>query len=77
MNHYSENMENRKCENVEKPALGCRPYYVSIAERISDLASAIRWQAETQCNTDMINLWANEIEMQCEMLQKMQNLKNK
>ncbi len=76
MNHYTDSMENRKCETVERPALGCRPYYVSIAERVHDLADAIRWQAETQCNTDMINLWAHEIELQCEMLQKLQQHKN-
>ena len=76
MNHYSDDMENRKCETVERPTLGCRPYYVAIAERVHDLADAIRWQAETQCNTDMINLWAHEIELQCEMLQKLQQHKN-
>ena len=75
MNHYSDDME-KNSEPVEHPALGCRPYYVTIAERIKDLAEAIRWQAETQCNTDMINLWAHEIELQCEMLQKLQQHKN-
>lgn len=76
MNHYSDDMENRKSETVERPTLGCRPYYVTIAERIKDLAEAISWQAETQCNTDMINLWAHEIELQCEMLNKLQQHKN-
>ena len=76
MNHYTDDMENRKSETVERPVLGCRPYYVTIAERVKDLADAISWQAETQCNTDMINLWAHEIELQCEMLQKLQQHKN-
>lgn len=75
MNHYTDDME-KNSEPVERPLLGCRPYYVSIADRIKDLADAIRWQAETQCNTDMINLWAHEIELQCEMLQKLQQRKN-
>ena len=75
MNHYTDDME-KNSETVEHPLLGCRPYYVTIAERVKDLADAISWQAETQCNTDMINLWAHEIELQCEMLQKLQQHKN-
>lgn len=51
-----------KRENC-KPALGCRPYHVAIAERIRELSDAIGRYSSEPGKSKQIQLWTEEIYM--------------
>lgn len=51
-----------------EPELGCKPYYVASAERVSDLAQAIHRNAENiDVEYDKIETWAKEILAHCKI----------
>lgn len=54
--------------NKKEPALGCKPYYVALAERVTELAQAIE---NNSANIDVeytnISMWAKEIVKHCEI----------
>ncbi len=56
---------------IEKPPLGCRPYYISASERIKELAEAIARNADrADLYGGHIEIWAYEILYQLAMLKK-------
>ena len=59
---------------TEKPELGCKPYYVASAERISELANAIdRYAPNIDTEYQLISEWAEEIKMHCDIAKKFDN----
>lgn len=54
-----------------KPELGCKPYYVSSAERVEDLAGAIsRYAGNIDSEHEKIRQWAEEIRMHCDIAKR-------
>ena len=52
-----------------KPPLGVKPYWMVAWSRISDLAEAIERQYEdANGNAELVELWAREIVLQCQIL---------
>lgn len=59
----------------EKPGLGCRPYWVLIPERMSQLAEAIK-----NCDSgryDKIELWGMEIALLAKLKAALDDVRNK
>lgn len=54
-----------------KPALGIAPYYIVAEIRIKNLTGAIQRQFEQKPDIKLIKKWAKEIEMQCEVIEKL------
>ena len=46
---------------VQKPTLGCSPYYVNISARICELCEAIKRYSTEKGYVDRIRLWCREI----------------
>lgn len=54
-----------------KPPLGAIPAYIPAENRIKELAEAIaRTSAEGRVYTGHITMWAREIILQCELMEK-------
>lgn len=54
---------------LEKPELGCKPYYVAASDRIEELSEAIqRYSRESHLDYNRTRSWAKEIEMLCEIV---------
>lgn len=59
-------------DTYKKPPLGCITFDLTAGSRIHELASAIdRYSGETKGNTDLIRSWANEIILQCDLIDRM------
>lgn len=58
--------------DTNKPPLGARPYYIAAENRIKELAQAISRYADTGM-TENITEWAQEIILQCALLEVMQD----
>lgn len=55
-----------------KPPLGVKPYWMVAWSRISDLTEAIERQYENaNGNTELVELWAKEIILQCRILNQL------
>ena len=52
---------------LEKPPLGCSPYYVSVSARICELCEAIKRASTQSSKHNQIKLWAAEIQYLNEM----------
>ena len=50
-----------------KPPLGCKPYYISIPERIRELSQTIERNAESAS----VAVWAKEIELLSNVMREM------
>lgn len=64
-----------ECEFREKPGLGCRPYWVWIPERMSQLAEAIK-----NCDSgsyDHIELWGMEIALLAKLKAALDDVRHK
>lgn len=64
-----------ECEYHEKPGLGCRPYWVWIPERMSQLAEAIK-----NCDSGSyghIELWGMEIALLAKLKVALDDVRNK
>lgn len=66
--------EDRKCTrpgdcfmDLNKPPLGCKPYYVAISERMSELCEAIDRNASEEETHNQTRLWITELHMLNEM----------
>jgi len=46
---------------VQKPTLGCSPYYVNISARVTELCDAIKRCSTEKGYADRIRLWCKEI----------------
>ena len=53
--------------NPNKPPLGCKPYYVAISERMSELCEAIDRNASEEERHNQTRLWITELHMLNEM----------
>lgn len=60
-------------QDLRKPPIGTKPYWISASKRISELCEAIKRYTDYSAarSTDLIKLWAEEIVMQCEIIEKM------
>lgn len=57
---------------IEKPPLGVRPAWIAAWQRIGELAEGIIRQYESSDGkTELCEKWAEEIIMQCEIIEKM------
>lgn len=56
-----------KDEPDKKPPQGCKPYYVSISERITELCEAIDRNAAEKEKHNQVKLWTTEILLLNEM----------
>ena len=55
-----------------KPHLGVKPYWMVAWSRISDLVEAIERQYEdANGNAELVELWAREIVLQCQILNRL------
>ena len=54
----------------KKPPLGVKPAYLNAYPRIKELAEAIARYADDNGDIHYINLWACEIESQCEIIKR-------
>lgn len=64
-----------ECEYREKPGLGCRPYWVWVPERMSQLAEAIK-----NCENgsyDHIELWGMEIALLAKLKEALDDVRRK
>lgn len=62
---------------LSKPPLGVKPYWMVAWSRISDLAEAIERQYEDENgNTELVELWAREIILQCQILKQLKEHKD-
>lgn len=60
-----------------KPPLGVKPYWMVAWSRISDLAEAIERQYEDASgNAELVELWAREIILQCQILNRLKEQKD-
>lgn len=60
-----------------KPPLGVKPYWMVAWSRISDLAEAIERQYEdANGNAELVELWAREIVLQCQILNRLKESNN-
>ena len=60
-----------------KPPLGVKPYWLVAWNRISDLTEAIERQYEDENgNTELVELWAKEIVLQCQILKQLKEQKD-
>ena len=60
-----------------KPPLGVKPYWMVAWSRISDLAEAIERQYEDESgNAGLVQLWAWEIVLQCQILNRLKEHKD-
>lgn len=60
-----------------KPPLGVKPYWMVAWSRISDLAEAIERQYEDESgNAGLVQLWAWEIILQCQILKQLKEHKD-
>lgn len=60
-----------------KPPLGVKPYWMVAWSRISDLAEAIERQYEDESgNAGLVQLWAWEIVLQCQILKQLKEHKD-
>ena len=60
--------------NIEKPKLGCPPYYVEIPERIRELSAAIGRATEGDIlknDIAQMAMWAAEIGGLCKLLNEL------
>lgn len=57
---------------MDKPAMGCRPYYVAVSDRIAELCEAIK-RAEGGKN-DQVRMWATEIQLLNEVDRHMRHI---
>lgn len=61
-----------------KPELGCRPYWISSAMRVSELAEAINRHSKTiNFSYEYIEEWAKEICGHCAIARCLDESKNK
>ena len=59
-------------QDFTKPPLGATPAYIPAENRIKELAEAIiRVSTEGRNHTGLISLWAEEIALQCQLMEKM------
>lgn len=60
-------------QDLRKPPIGTKPYWIGASKRISELCEAIKRYTDYSAarSTDLIKLWAKEIVMQCEIIEKM------
>ena len=54
-------------KELNRPMLGCKPYYVAISARICELCEAINRNAGAKGKHNNIKLWAAEIQYLNEM----------
>lgn len=60
-----------------KPPLGVKPYWMVAWSRISDLIEAIERQYEdANGNAELVELWAREIILQCQILKQIKEQKD-
>lgn len=60
-----------------KPPLGVKPYWMVAWSRISDLIEAIEGQYEDASgNAELVELWAREIVLQCQILNRLKESNN-
>ena len=58
-------------EEKEAPPLGCKPAWLTAWSRIGDLIGAIERQYESvHGDPKLVAEWAEEIKMQCEIIEK-------
>jgi len=64
-------------EELMKPPLGAKPYYITAWSRIGELAEAIYRQYEAaKGDPELVSRWAEEIRWQCAMIQSLQEDEN-
>ena len=72
-NMYENSGLNNK---YEKPPLGCATFDMIAGDRIHELSSAIdRYSSESKDNIDLIRKWAKEIILQCDLIDKMKDVR--
>ena len=62
---------------MNKPPLGVKPYFVSATDRIEELSKAIYDYSQETSRTSLIKRWASEIILQCELIEKTQEMEKK
>lgn len=75
------NKDNKSTENItekyNKPPLGATPYWVTVDNRIKELANAIlRYNCCSNENTKNIKKWAREIVLYCELAEQAEHMRN-
>lgn len=67
------------CE-FRKPPIGVKPSWLAATERIKELADGISryagYNGSLEDKTAVMRVWASEIIWQCNIVDKLQNLKN-
>lgn len=62
---------------LSKPPIGVKPYEIVAWSRIADLAEAIERQYEdANGNAELVELWAREIILQCQILKQLKEQKD-
>lgn len=56
---------------MKQPVLGVAPYYIVAEIRIKNLTGAIQRQFEQKPDLKLIKKWAQEIVIQCEVIEKL------
>jgi len=68
---FSENVAEEKIKNI-KPPLGVTPSWLTIENRIKELAAAIlRYNDDLNANNKTIKRWAREIILYCDLAEQM------
>lgn len=74
------NKDSKSAEKItkkyNKPPLGATPYWVTVENRIEELANAILRYNHFNGNTKSIKKWAKEIILYCELAEQAEQMRD-